>query len=141
MIEGAIYARLATDAMVRPLVTTANVVRIYRVFAKQEAALPYIVLTRIDTEHIQSNSGLSSLARARVQVDCYAATTEAVWDLAEKVKLALMAGGWQVGTLGVSGIYLLDTRELPVGPFDGSPRPVYRVMRDFDVWFAEEVPV
>lgn len=140
MIEEAIYAKLANDPLVRPLITTANVVRCYRMAARQDAAMPYIVMQRIDTASVQNTTGLSGLARARVQIDCYATKPAAVWDLAEKVKLSLMKDGWAVGLHTVQGVTHLDTRELPVGPFDGRGEPIYRVMQDYGIWFGEEVP-
>lgn len=139
MVEGAVYSRLKNDYGVTSIAGT----RIFRMFAKQTAAFPYIVITRVDTEHVQSFDGLSGLAFARIQIDCYSATSaDQAGSLANAVTNALcVPGGWIVGILYVFGCTLEDTRELPVGPWDGGDTPVFRVMKDYKVGFREEVPV
>lgn len=139
VVEYAIRAKLATDSGVTGIAST----RVYRLFAPQTAAFPYVTIQRISTEHVKSFDGLSGLAFARVQIDCYSAVSaDQAHLLSDYITNALcLPGGWIVGTVSVYGCNLEDTQELPVGPFDGGARPIYRVMKDYMVGFREEVPV
>lgn len=75
------------------------------------AALPRVVLTRVSGGASYAHDGADGLGRARVQIDCVAATYSAAVALAEAVKGAL--SGWRSGE--ISAVFVIDERDLPGG--------------------------
>ena len=136
MVEKAINARLLASAGVIALV----VARIYPELAPQNAVLPYIVYTRVDTEHLMTKDNAAALANARIQINSVAATYLAVKQLADQVRLALQ--GWSGTGNGVTVKVILPGNDFdaPVFAGDGTDETRKRVIQDFKVWFVEDNP-
>jgi len=136
MVEKAINARLLAVSGVTTLVDT----RIYPELAPQKAALPYVVYTRVDSEHLMTKDNAAGLANARIQINSVAATYLKAKQLAEQVRLALQ--GWAGTGNGVTVKVILPGNEFdsPVMAGDATDETRKRVIQDFKVWFAETNP-
>lgn len=71
--------------------------RIYPVRMPQGAALPLITVQRISTTQLQPHDEMSQLPEARMQINCYAETFEAVKSISAAISNALDG---HRGTLG-----------------------------------------
>lgn len=136
MVEKAINARLLAFAGVTALV----VARVYPELAPQNAVLPYVVYTRVDTEHLMTKDNAAGLASARIQINSVAATYLKAKQLAEQVRLALQ--GWAGTGNGVTVNVILPQNEFdsPVMAGDATDEARHRVIQDFKVWFVESNP-
>ena len=79
---------LKTKTAITDLVGTTTAARIYIHEAKQDAALPFIVLHGFEGISEEWLSGIVGNCTTRVQVDCYASTRPGAYALAEAVRLA-----------------------------------------------------
>lgn len=80
---------LKTQSPVTDLVGTGTAARIYEEDAKQGTTLPYIVLEVFEGETFTHLTGLSGLARNRVQIDSYGSSSTQAHSLAEAIRLAI----------------------------------------------------
>lgn len=100
--------------------------RVYWGERPQSGPLPAIVLTAVSDDRPQHLKGFD-LAPGRVQIDCYAASQEVVWDLAEAVLAALVPGGNFNG-------HNFSRADVALGPRDMTERvgniTVFRVSMD-----------
>jgi len=80
-----LYDMLHGDADVSALVSD----RIYPVVIPQGKPLPVISFMGSGNDPVKHKSGPSKLEYRRVQIDCYADTESEIFDLAEKVRVAL----------------------------------------------------
>lgn len=112
--------------------TAVGGARIFPVVMPQGERRPSLVVTRIsDTAdyHMQGPSGLTA---PRYQLDAYAETQDDAASLANLVKDRIDGFRGMMGAVAVRGVFIeagFDTYE------DGSK--LYRVSRDFRIWFAE----
>lgn len=136
MVEKAIYSRLIANAAVLALV----VKRVYPELAPQDTTLPYIVYTRIDTDHNQTKSNTEGLARAQVQLNCVADTYDGAKDLANKVRIALGAATGSIGGITVHSTIVLGEVDSSEFPGDDTDKVRHRIVSDFAFWFSETVP-
>ncbi len=102
MIESALCSVLENDAAVAALVGT----RVYAMPLPQDPTLPAITYQRISTVLGAGISGPESLARVRVQVDCWATTVAGVAALGQAVLNALHGYSGTVDAVAVRGIFL-----------------------------------
>lgn len=85
MIGKWIYAMLVAAAAVTALVGT----RIRKGRARQNETLPYLVYRRTSTKRAATLTGPDGLPMPMVWIWCFAATSEAAEELADKVRTAL----------------------------------------------------
>ena len=91
----AIYSAITGDGTLAGLVST----RVYPDRAVQQATLPYIVYTSIDTQPTDTKDGGSMLDVIRVQVDTFASTYDSANTISERVRTVLDRETGTVGTL------------------------------------------
>lgn len=129
-MEPDLRAKLSSAAAISALVGSGAAARIHPVILPQNPVLPAISYQRIDAEHVHDHGGMSGLAHARMQLDCWDDDYAGARDLAEKVRLALDGFTGVVGSTTFGAIWLLDERDL----YDDAPL-FYRRSMDFDVWY------
>ncbi len=100
--------------------------------APQGAGVPRLVLYTISDVTIITNDGQARLRRARVQVDCYAATYGAAKLVSRAVNAAL--SGWRDGAT-IQGAFAAGARDLP--PDTGAGETLGRVSLDFFINYEE----
>jgi len=137
-LHTAIVYALKNDATVAGLVST----RIYPAGrVEQGAVLPYITIQKIDNLHTNHQSGSSSLAHARFQVDGWASTRVSAFKVYEAVKDVLDNFTGSLGDpsdpVDVKHAILDSDREDFLPPADASGRGAYRASMDFLFWHAE----
>jgi hypothetical protein len=134
IVTTAIRDKLLTDAAVKGLVAE----RIFPLQAPIRAAFPRLVYSIVAAEGVYSLTGDSGLRSARVQLDCQAKTYLAARELAEAVRRVLSGLRQVVGNSGPLFLQMV-TEENDVDlfdpPVDGSDVGVFRVIRDFRVWY------
>lgn len=79
---------LKTKSAVTSKVGTGDNARIFLEFARQGVALPYVVIQTFEGTSAEHLGGISGVAMNRVQIDAYAATESAAYELAEAIRLA-----------------------------------------------------
>ena len=126
---------MSADAAVRDLLVTAQTAlgpRIYPLTAPPEAARPFAVMTRVSTVRDQALDGPGGLARARLQLDIYAATVLQARSISTAVRAALDGFSGAASGVTIHRIALDGEQE----QFD-APGDLYRTILDLLVWFAE----
>lgn len=102
-LPSAVRTRLVNDAQVSAVVGT----RVYPMIRPQGSALPAIRLQFPSNSAERVLKGDEGTQVARIQVDCFASTFGATWQLAEKAKAALLppatAGGIVFGGAEADG--------------------------------------
>lgn len=134
--ERAIYTILAADGTVTGLTST----RIEPGSIGPGSALPYIVYSRISTEHTGRINAQSTdaLPAVRVQVESYAATAMAVRALADAVRGALDGYNGAAGSDTVRWIAIDGDDYHPEWNEKGANDPsAHVVFQDFIVWVAD----
>lgn len=114
--------------------------RVYPLKMPQGMLLESIVYTRVSAQGDYHNGGPSGLARIRMQIDCWAPSLDAAASLADLVKERIegfrgtmpYGSGSPSDELTVRGIFFDSERE----DYDDTAK-LYRVSRDYFVWFAE----
>jgi hypothetical protein len=94
---------------------------------------PRVVLTRVSVTGGMVAGGDDGLRRARVQVDCYAATYAAACVMAQSVVSSLH--GWRDIPNKIQGAFMETIRDLP--PETGSGEVLGRVSVDFIIHYRE----
>lgn len=97
-LDDNLIAYLKTISNVTDKVGTGDNARIYSEYAKQGAALPYIVIQVFDGVSNEHLTGISGVDENRVQIDCYGSDKTEAYNLAEAVRLAPLQ--MYRGTLG-----------------------------------------
>ena len=100
-------------------------------------SIVYRFISGVGDHHMQ---GASGLARPRIQIDCYAASLDDAWTLANAVKERIdgFSGSMLWGdnspeeAIVVQGIFMQNEFE----DYDEAAE-LYRVSRDYFVWFEE----
>jgi hypothetical protein len=123
-IEQAIVTRLKDADALYALVSN----RVFAVEGPQDIKKPFIVFTLVSAPRAKNSQGPSYVAMSRYQFDCYATTTTACKNIAEKLRLAL--DGWRdlSADVAVKGCSLQGAREF-LEP-DTDPK-LYRTSMDF----------
>lgn len=130
---------LKTKTAITDVVGSGTSSKIYFYDAKQDVALPYIVLDNFaggSEEHI---SGVSGIATNRIQIDCYSTTATLAYTLAELVRLAPLqmyrgtAGSSTVVSTSSNGGY----RQGADPPSYGGGQKRYWVSRDYIIQHRE----
>lgn len=85
MIGKAIFARLGAVSAVTSLIAT----RVYAFPAPADVTRPYVTYQMISNPRERTIDGVTGLTRARMQLDCWAATPAEAEDVAAAVRQAL----------------------------------------------------
>lgn len=112
-ISGTIRTLTLADGTVSGLVST----RMYSDALPQNATMPAITYFVVNTDAYEHLGGIVDIARARIQIDCFAATRTAANALADAVRLALEKYEGTVGTQFIHEINLVS------GELHGIDRP------------------
>jgi len=110
---------------------------------EQGETLPAIRINLITGQHEQNLAAKSTLAHSTVQIDCYAATSEAADDLAELVYQRLQGHRGTLSTVYASGISAASNiRQFEEPVDDGGATWRYGSSRDYVVSYqhATEIP-
>jgi len=128
MIEKAIFARLSAVAGLTALVST----RIYNEVIAQGAAYPCLAFTTVSTQRFPAMGANITLAKSRVQVNCYGATKLSAADVAVQVRAALSRWGGTAGGVVVQSIF----DETQTSDYDDAIQK-HRVIVEFMAWHEE----
>lgn len=128
-VEKALVTILKATAEVAALVST----RVFFAEAPQSAPLPFILLTRVNTNFVHSLTGFSELSNARIQIDCYAKTQKEARSVGTAVRQSIDSFRGEESGITINGIIILDSMD----GFDDSP-DLRRVTQDYHVWYNEE---
>jgi len=116
------------------------VARVYPVSAPQNATLPYIVYQIVGSETLYHADNEAGLQATRMQIDCYAETYDAAYDLADKVRLALSGYTGLISTILIRGIFLESQQDLSEPTVERGEKPLMRISADYEVWHDQTVP-
>lgn len=105
----AIYSAITGDGTLAGLVST----RVYPDRAVQQATLPYIIYTAIDTQPTDTKDGASALDIVRVQVDTFASTYDSANTISERVRTVLDRKTGTVGTLSIDSMHFVNEISSP----------------------------
>ena len=100
--------------------------------APQNAARPFVVLTRVSGFRDYHMQGSSGLVETRVQADCYADTYTAAKGVARAIDTAL--SGHRAGA--IQGIFIDSERDLPAADA-GEVNHLFRVSLDLMIHHQE----
>lgn len=130
---------LKNNARITALIGAGAAARIYTDDAKQGVALPYITMEIFSSRSEEWLEGISGLATNRIEINCYAATYEKAYELAEEVRLApLQHYKGRMGATWVDSVTAFDGYETLIDrPTAGANQRRYRVLRDFMVTYEE----
>ena len=112
----------------------------------QGQAMPAIRYNHIATTSDIHLGGVMGAARTTMQIDCYAETYEGSTDLAEKVRVALVAdnnGSRTMGSTVVSQTILVDGSKGDEAPFldpDGGDKWRFNRTSDYQLDYTEAAP-
>ncbi len=119
--------------------------RIYPHYDKSAAKiLPFIVYSRISSDHQRHMSAGSGLVSPRIQLDIYSESYTEVKAIADSVRAALHTYSDTV-TIGADSVTLqsvsLDAQHDDFDqPRSGKRSAYYRVIQDYIIWHDELVP-
>lgn len=102
-ISAAIRTRLLANGTVAGLVGT----RITSDVLPQGSAMPAITYEVVDTLPSETLAAIADVSRARVQVDCFAASREGANALADAVRLSLQMFRGSIGDQFINGIQMV----------------------------------
>lgn len=132
-VQDALRTILLADAPVLAVVST----KIWPMIAPQGSAMPYIVYSRIGTDHIEVLAGSAGLARATFQIDCWSDSFDTVRDLANKVRIALQGVQGTHASVVIDGINMTSEVDDYEEPENKNEPGTYGVKMDFGIWFVE----
>lgn len=139
-MESDLITFLKNDADVAAIV----VARVFPLIVPQSQSVPAIRINLITHESEVDLGGVTGEARATVQIDNYANTFDTTVDLAEKVRVALVAdnnGARTMGSTVVSQTKLTGKTDEPPFPEPGkSSRNRFNRSLDFELDYTEAAP-
>jgi hypothetical protein len=120
------------DGTVSGLVST----RMHSDVLPQRASLPAITYSVVDTLPNEHLAGIAALSRARIQIDCYAATRAAANSLADAVRLALATHRGTTSGQRISSITMPSGEAYSFDPVEaGSDQRRFVTSMDFYVFY------
>lgn len=126
-VETVLFSRLSGFAGLSALVST----RVYPNLIPQNSTLPVVSYQRISTTRESAMGDDTGVARARFQLDAFAATYLNVRAVAEQVRAALQRWTNSSGTV-VQDSFILGEQE-----FYEDETKRYRVSQDFEIIYVE----
>jgi hypothetical protein len=127
-----IEADLRTYLLAQPAVTALIGARLFPLRLPQGAAFPALTYQRVAGGEDVTHQGRSGLGRARMQLDCWAATYGQAIALADAVKDALVGYRGAMGATPFAAGRLANEIDL-----DEPDLNVYRRMVEVPLWVAE----
>jgi hypothetical protein len=130
-VESRIRARLRGAPSVAVLVTN----RIYAGYAPQNADPPYIVVTRVSGQPLNTLAGPNSHGdhETRLQIDAIATDYGQCKAIADAIRAAL--SGWSDAGARITSCLLDNEQDDTEPPDDGSEVVWSRVIQDYIVWY------
>jgi hypothetical protein len=137
--DGDFATLLKSFATITAIVGSGATARIRPGRLMQGDALPAIRYAFPAIGSVQHLGGISGTATPTLQVDAYAETEAAAWQLSEKVRLALclFRGAVPGGTVFVEGFLLTNRIYRYEDPVDASDKGKHRFIMLFDVAHSE----
>jgi len=136
--SGDLVTYLKTQDGVTALVGSGTSARIYPVYAKEGASLPYLVFVQSGGESYRSLSGGSGIRRTALQIYAYAATQAGSDALAEQVRLSLSNHRGAMGDSTVHDCQQVSTAQTDFDEAeDASDSRRYWTMLVFDLFHNE----
>ena len=143
-VNDTIVSELKAASTVTDLVST----RIYADYAYAKAAMPYIVVSQIDSVRHPHMKAASGLVSSRIQVDCVSSTRATRDAVGDAVRLVLDTVTGSIGTdpndQTIQYSALAEDRNFTQLPDTsnkrGGQRGTFTRSMDFMVWHAETVP-
>jgi hypothetical protein len=138
VIDQAIRTRLLAVSAVTDLVGSSTAARVHPLQMPQRPTFPCITYQIISGSPLYGLAGVAGVAEIRLQIDCWAQTTETVdgyakaRELAEAVRGALSAYTGTVGTDVIQECSLVNRQVL----LDGEAG-VFRESLDFEIAYTE----
>ena len=138
----AVYVYLASKTQIT---STASVgTRIYRLKRPQGTALPAITYRKLSEQNVGYQSGVSTLSRARIGIDCWAALPDAAETVRNAVRDVCQNYSGTVSDAGedveIVHSWIEDDFEDFEEPADASDTGVYKASIDWLVWWRPAVP-
>ena len=139
-MESDLQAFVIADGDVTALIAS----RMFPLTYPQGQSVPGIRYTMITSDSELHLGGVTGEARATVQLDCYAGTYAVAADLAEKVRVALVANNNGARTMGSTVVTQTRlTAKVDEPPFrepDASDKLRYNRSLDFELDYTEAAP-
>lgn len=132
MIEKAIYSLLSTNSEITDLVSS----RIYPLVREQSDGLPALTYQIISSPREYSFDG-PGLVRARIQINCFAATVLAAAELAQILRISLDGLSCSPEDVRIEHIMLEDIGDLPIIEPGNEEMNVFAKTMDFFVLYKE----
>lgn len=126
ILEEGIYTYLSAQSSIVAICGS----RIYPALLPQDPELPAAVFYNIGTYPVAVQSGKPTLARTRLQVDCYAVTIRQAKELANVIRDALES---YVGLMGVHQVQAVFVLEHGIDDYDDVPND-FRITSEFELW-------
>lgn len=104
--------------------------------APQKVELPRVTYQVISTQPWHHLQGTSPRERARVQINCWAATPAAAHTLADTIQAAMDSYRGTLSGVDVRVAQIDNRQELPAAPSDGSEQATSRVALDFFITYS-----
>lgn len=104
-IASELVTYLKTKSAVTSLLGTGADCRLYLDEAKQGVSLPYATIVVYEGKSHETLAAITGMAENRVEVNCFSATSEGAWALAEAIRLApLQMYRGTMGSTHVAGV-------------------------------------
>ena len=135
-IRSEVRTYLQTIAAVTTLVST----RIYAMTAPNSAAYPFVIITRVSSDHQHHVTDSAGLVRDRLQLNIFAATAISLNNVCEALRNALDTYAGAMGATTVRDCKLEDETDDSTAPSDGSDESIYSTRQDYFIWRNEAAP-
>lgn len=137
-VEEGIIERLRGDANITALVGSSTAARISHEFPSQDSSMPYITISRVNSDYRHHIAGTTSKMRADIQIDSFAKTFDGAHALADLVRARLntFQGTITVGSdsIVVDHCYINSDNTGFLATRGGMDARVKRVSHDYTVW-------
>ena len=131
MLEQGLFELLTQNEGVHALVGTA----VYWILAPKGTALPYVVVTRVDTDDAYNFAGATGARDAIFQVDCFASDYYSSRALSLAVRQLLESYTGNLPDTNATPVIGVMTEKDWDMPFEeGAKGFVYRAMLEFRIW-------
>jgi hypothetical protein len=132
-------AVLADTLTASPAVARLLGFRVYPVLAPEAASLPFCTWRRVSIQRESALSGPTGVVNVTMALECYAATYEAVRELADACRASLDGCPVRRNTaVGVRNVSLLGENDGIVTLAGGEAPPVYSVTQTYSILWGPE---
>lgn len=131
--EAVLRSALVGDATLTAAIGT----RIYPVIAPASASLPFVTWRRAGIQRSQTLGAPMGVPRLSVEFNIYAATYEAVREVADRMRVVLDGYGGTVDNVTVRQVSLEQENDDFVALAGSEMPPAFQITMVFDVWWQE----